>query len=108
MKNTYILIGVIVVIAGAVYFYMMGGKPQDTGTLAVQNNPEAEVAATRILNLLKQIENLEIKTDLFKLPAYQTLRDYEVPIPSQDVGRPNPFAPIVGAPVQQLPSSPRR
>ncbi len=95
-KTTIIIIGMIVV-AGAAYFYFMGGKPTDSGSLAVEDNPEVELAASRVFSLLNQIKSLKIDGSLFKSQAYQTLRDYTVLIPPQNVGRANPFAPLPGS-----------
>ncbi|MEK7641888.1 MAG: hypothetical protein AAB365_02745 [Patescibacteria group bacterium] len=96
------LIG-IAVIFGALaigYFYFAGGSesPASGSLLQSQANPEANAVSSRILSLLRQVGELEIDTSIFNEPAFQTLVDYSVAIPSVDVGRPNPFAPIPGVP----------
>jgi hypothetical protein len=98
MNKTVIAIIIILAIAGGVYFYM-NGNPVSSSTsslLETKTNPVVQESATRILSLLKQINALQIKTEIFKSADFQTLRDYSVDIPEQDVGRSNPFAPLPG------------
>ncbi len=105
-KSTILIIIVVVLIAGAVYFFFMGNQtPSDVGTLAVQNNPEIQASAARVLTLLNQVRSLKIDTDLFESQEYKTLRDYSVPIPPLEVGRLNPFAPLPGTIVTPTPST---
>ena len=49
---------------------------------------------TRVLSLLNQINSLKIDTSIFNSLVYRSLVDYSITIPEQNVGRPNPFAPI--------------
>ncbi|OHA16484.1 MAG: hypothetical protein A3C79_02605 [Candidatus Taylorbacteria bacterium RIFCSPHIGHO2_02_FULL_45_28] len=95
-KKTLITVIVVIIVLAVAYFYFSGGSaPDDMGTLQSQS---ATVVGTRVLSLLNQIESLRIDTELFKTPAYQTLVDYSIAIPELPVGRPNPFAPLSGAP----------
>ncbi|MDE2037745.1 MAG: hypothetical protein KGI69_00775 [Patescibacteria group bacterium] len=102
------LIGIaIVVIAAAGYFYVEGGSPAASSTL-VQSQAGNQVG-TAELDLLNQIESLRIDTSLFSDPGYLSLTDYSVQIPSESVGRPNPFAPLSGtvAPASSQTGAPR-
>lgn len=99
MNKTTIIVIIILVIAGGIYFYT-NGSPKIPDSLLQKQNPDAQASANRILSLLKQINSLQIKTNIFKSKEFQTLRDYSVEIMPQEVGRPNPFAPIPGMPVQ--------
>jgi len=96
MKKSTIIVLIIVLLAAGAYFYFTGGTSTEDSALQVQRNPEVEVRAARVLTLLTQIRDLEINPAIFKSVEYQTLRDYTVIIPPQDVGRLNPFAPIPG------------
>ncbi len=98
MNKTVVAIIIILVIAGGVYFYMNGNPVSSSAgsLLETKTNPAVQESATRILSLLKQINALQIKTEIFKSTDFQTLRDYSVDIPEQDVGRANPFAPLPG------------
>ncbi|MEK7610017.1 MAG: hypothetical protein AAB470_02770 [Patescibacteria group bacterium] len=97
-SNPYktIIGGVVIVGAIVLAFYFLGPSKSTDSLISVQATPEANIASTRILNLLQQIKSLKIDTSIFKDPAYQTLVDYTVEIPAVNVGRPNPFAPIPG------------
>lgn len=95
-KKSWIITIVVIVIAVIAYFYIEGGKPVDSSALSVVNNPEVNQESTKVFNLLNQIKGLRIDPTLFTDAGYKTLRDYTVPIPQDDVGRNNPFAPIPG------------
>jgi hypothetical protein len=102
MMNKKTIIGVIAVavVAAVVYFYYMGhSKPEDVGSLAIQNDPEVQASAARVLVLLNQIKSINIDPKFFTSAEYQTLVDYSVVIPPLPVGRPNPFAPLPGSAV---------
>ncbi len=99
--GTYIVIAIILIVAGGIYFYSKGSNENiDTSSLEVTYTPEstdATLVGGRVLNLLAQINSLKIDGTLFNNPAYKSLRDYSITIPEQNVGRTNPFAPIPGA-----------
>jgi flagellar basal body-associated protein FliL len=96
-KKNIIIISAIVIIALVGIFYFMGGTPVPTDDSLLSSDSGANnQVGTRVLSLLNQIESLRIDTSLFTGAAYQTLVDYSVDIPPQDVGRPNPFAPLPG------------
>ena len=88
------IILIIVAIAAAAYFYFQGTKVPDTSAL-LQSADNPDVSA-QVFSLLGQIQSLHIDTGLFTDPGYLTLRDYSVAIPSLNVGRVNPFAPLPG------------
>lgn len=95
-KGLLIVIVLLVVGAGA-YFYFQGA-PTDTGSSLsssrTEENVEAAAVGTRVLSLLNQINSLKIDTSIFNSLVYRSLVDYSITIPEQNVGRPNPFAPI--------------
>lgn len=96
-KKSWIITIIVIIAAVIAYFYVEGGKPlPGTSSLSVVDNPEVNQESTKVFNLLNQIKGLRIDPTLFQDPGYKTLRDYSVPIPQDDVGRSNPFAPIPG------------
>ena len=96
LKSIIIIVGIIVV-ALIAYFYYEGSKSASNSNLvSTPADVDAQQVGVRVLNLLNQIKSLKIDTTLFSDPSYQTLRDYSVAIPQQNVGRSNPFAPIPG------------
>lgn len=97
-KKTLLIVIVIVIISLSVFFYYKG-SPTDSNISSVQSSgsPEsvdAQIVGTRVLSLLNQISELKIDSSIFSSAVYKTLIDYTVEIPTQDVGRLNPFAPI--------------
>lgn len=95
MNKSTIIIIAVAVLAGLAYFYVKGGTPSDTSAL-LQGTPVGVSGnrAGQILTLLNQINAIEIDTKIIESPVYKTLQDNTVPIPPQNVGRPNPFAPV--------------
>lgn len=109
-KKTIIILAVIIVLALIIYFYF-SGTPNDSAssTLAEQPSQEsvdAEIAGARVLSLLNQISALKIDAAFFEDPTYKSLVDYSIEIPEQNIGRPNPFAPLSGA-VSSVPKTGR-
>ncbi len=101
-KGTFIALILIVLVSLGIYFYYKG-TPTDTGSSLTTSSTVASVgaqaAATRVLMLLNTINSLKIDGEIFKSPVYNSLVDYTITIPEQNVGRPNPFAPIGGSAV---------
>lgn len=100
-KSTFIIIIVIIIVALGIYFYYSGTPDANTNSsLQAQNTPEAsdaQLVGSRVLSLLNQINSLKIDTSIFNSTVYKSLVDYSIAIPEQNVGRPNPFAPIPGS-----------
>jgi hypothetical protein len=98
-KSMYTIVGIIV-FAALAYFFFAPAAPQSDSLLQAEKNsdPDSSASATRILSLLNQVESLRINTTIFKSEAYRSFIDYTVEIPVIPIGRPNPFAPLPGAP----------
>jgi len=90
-NKTWIGLVIIVVVAGIAYFYMSGSSANVSNSTLSSSN--AAVGA-QVLGLLGQIQSLKIETGFFADATFKTLRDFSVPIPAVNVGRPNPFAPL--------------
>lgn len=94
-KNSWLIITVIIVLSITVYYLFFAGSAPASNSL-LQAQPEGELVGAQVLSLLNQIQSLRIDSTFFQSPAYQSLVDYTVPIPAENVGRANPFAPIPG------------
>lgn len=96
-KSTIVVLIIMALVLGG-YFYWSGNSSstQSSGTSTLDASSDQAAVGVQVLNLLNQIQSLRIDTSLFTDAGYRTLRDYSVPIPSVDVGRPNPFAPLPG------------
>ena len=96
-KKNIVIIVVIIIAAIIGYFYYEGSTPVTNSSLqTTAASDDAQAVGARVLALLNQIRSLKIDTSIFKDPSYMTLRDYSVAIPQENVGRPNPFAPLSG------------
>lgn len=98
-KTTIIIIVAIVIALGGAYFYLSGDSKQPAASNSLlQSTPtqSSGLIGAQVLTLLNQIRTLNIDSTVFKDKAYQSLVDYSVTIPPQNVGRTNPFAPIPG------------
>jgi RsiW-degrading membrane proteinase PrsW (M82 family) len=96
-KNT-VIIGIIlvVILAGAWYFYSKGSSSPSTSQL-VSTTPGGTATANvgaNVLTILNSVSSINIDTSFFSTPAYQSLVDYSITVPPQEVGRQNPFAPV--------------
>jgi len=96
-NKTTLIIGIIIVVVlgGGWYFYSKGSSSSSTSQLisSTPSGTEAGVGAD-VLSILNSVSSIRIDTSLFSSPAYQSLVDYSITVPSQAVGRPNPFAPV--------------
>lgn len=99
-KATYILLAIIAVVTLGLFFYFQG-TPNDDATssltsVGTDGSANAQEVGARVINILNQINSLKIDGEIFSDPAYMTLVDYTITVPEQNVGRPNPFAPLPG------------
>jgi len=98
-KGTFIALGVIVAATLALFFYYEGTPTDNSSSLVTVVTPEsagAEATSQRILSLLNEIQNLEINNSIFESAVFNSLVDYTIAIPEQNVGRANPFTPLGG------------
>lgn len=94
-KTTLITLAAVIIIAIG-YFYVTGEEStQDAAVVTATNTADAAIGS-RVLAILNQIQQIKIDNTFFESAAYRSLVDYSVEIPAQNVGRPNPFAPLPG------------
>jgi len=94
-SKNWLWMAIIVAVAVLAYFMFFSKPAVDESVLLTQPGGGEEVGL-RVLNLLNQIQSLRIDATLFQSAAYRSLQDYTVEIPTDTVGRDNPFAPIPG------------
>jgi len=92
-KKPIFVVIAIAILGAIVYFYYLGGSSSNSST---DSDPQASAEASRVLALLNQIQGLRIDSSLFSSAAFKSLQDFTVAIPTDDVGRVNPFAPLPG------------
>ncbi len=125
IKIFVIVVAAIIVIILAVSFLGGSKTPAPTsGPLSSSQLPAGvagnSTGATVIPNdfsiLLSTVKNITIDSSIFDNPTYKSLRDHPVNLGSENIGRPNPFAPVgidigtitgatTGAPVAQQQTS---
>ena len=104
-KKPWIITICVIVVAILVYFYFTGGPSTSSNLLQGTAGSNADAVGAQVLTLLGQIKSLHIDSSLFKDPGYVMLRDNTVPIPSENVGRINPFAPLPGEKITAPPNT---
>lgn len=93
MKNTIIVIIVILVLGFFGYNFLVKSPKQEDGLVSSANNNSINVGAG-LLAALGTIDTLKIDTEFFKDPTFRRLVNFSKEIPTQPKGRSNPFAPI--------------
>jgi flagellar basal body-associated protein FliL len=94
-STTKILIGVLVlvVLAGAGYYFFFMGNPNSVIVYALTPTDDGQVGQ-EILDLVQKLDKVSIQSNLFATPLFTSLRDLEANITPETQGRGNPFAPI--------------
>jgi hypothetical protein len=95
-KTTIIFIAILV--AGILFYFYSSGSPSDSSINSIDEtmtigDQQTQIAAAKILTLLGEMSMLRIDKTIFSDPLYALLSDHTVVIPTQNVGRTNPFAP---------------
>jgi len=82
------LLGVMVLLGLAVYklfFY----TPTDLSLVTTDITTQG--SGKQVVDLYQRLQAVQLDTSLFQNSTYRTLVDFSEPIPSQPVGRKNPF-----------------
>jgi hypothetical protein len=91
IKNKWVGAGLLLVVLVGAWF--MWGRSTDLAPLT--DDGTAQVSQ-ELLATLGKLHSITLDDSIFKDPAFATLTDFGVTIPSQPVGRRNPFEPIAG------------
>ena len=94
LKNKNLLGGIAAVaVAALVYYLWMSGG----GTPLLTSTEGTSPLSQQILTTLSQLHTLKLDSALFKDPVFVSLNYFGAPIPEQQAGRRNPFAPVGGS-----------
>jgi hypothetical protein len=87
-------IGAILLVIAAVgyYFYSSNGSSATSSSFTVSS--ATTTVGANVLNLLNQIHSLRIDTSLFQSNTYQSLNDFSVIVPPENIGKADPFLPV--------------
>ena len=95
------IIGILLVVcAVGYYFYSTSNAPVSSDsslTLTTTTSGGNGEVGSDVLSLLSEIKGLNIDTSFFQTPVYESLTDFSVTIPSEPVGKSNPFEPLTGS-----------
>ena len=80
----------------ALFGYSLFSAPKETESLLVSTNQvtQSQIVGNEIISALNQIQTLNLSSDIFSDPVFRSLIDRSSPIPSEAVGKSNPFSPI--------------
>lgn len=88
-SNSLILIGALVVAAGAYWFFFTGTGNQQPLSVTATSSP----AQAQFQTLASELEPITFDTSIFSDPRFTALVDITTPITPEPVGRTDPFAP---------------
>jgi hypothetical protein len=100
---TKTVIGLTILLAFGLLGYYMFLKNPEIIPVDVIVPVEGAEASGDILVLIEKLKAVSIDTSLFSSTLFTNLKDLQVPINSESVGRPNPFA-LIGVDVGALPT----
>jgi hypothetical protein len=95
LKQNKTLVGGVAVIAvvAIIYFmYFSGGS--SNATLTSTNTTSA--VSQQLLVTLQDLHTIKLDATIFTNPVFESLTDFGVTIPPENVGRPDPFIPLGG------------
>ena len=87
--------GVVILLAGYVYFAYFAGS--DAGPILTSSDSNVTLSQN-LLVTLQNLHTIKLDSSIFDDPSFQSLTDFGVSIPTQNVGRRNPFLPLPSAP----------
>jgi hypothetical protein len=93
MKNSIIVIILIVAIGMVAYWYL-GQTNDSTAYLTADVKTTDSVDAKYIYSILQQMARVNLDDSIFSNTLFQNLKDNTVSFPQQLSGRNNPFAPV--------------
>ncbi len=101
--RTLIIIGVIVVIVLIIYYAFPRGATSSNTLLTTTNSTSPSPVTEQLLASLSNLQSVTLNNAIFSNPVFQSLTDFGVVIPPENVGRRNPFqsfGTVVSAPSQ--------
>jgi hypothetical protein len=81
--------GIILILAGYVYFAFFSNSSAPLTTTDVGNSVSGDLLVT-----LNSLHTIKLDNSIFTNPVFVSLSDFGVSIPPQSSGRGNPFAPL--------------
>lgn len=101
--RTYILAGVLVVLAFFAYQFFFVSAPQPS--LSVTTVASTTAADQDLIALLSTLKGITLDQSIFTDPSFQSLADFSRELVPESAGRPNPFALLGNAPAGTAPKT---
>ena len=94
---------VCILAAGLIYYYYFTGGTSADGLTS--SPTQSQTSGADLLTALGNLRAVKLDSAIFQNPVFQSLSDFGIDIPTQPVGRPNPFDPLSGGGSSSLPSN---
>ncbi len=95
-SKTFIVIIVALGVAGLAWYGLTSGGTDSTSLLDTQTVGDGAVDKELVSTLLA-LRSIKLDGNILSQPAFKGLKDFSTEIVAEPIGRPNPFAPLVGA-----------
>ena len=92
-KNIFIGIGAVIILF-VVYAYLKDDSEQKPSLAAQTPVAPQSLPGSDIIALLVDLKAIKINSGFFTDQTFKSLIDFTTPLPSEPVGRTNPFAPV--------------
>ena len=91
-KNMVFVLGILLVVGGlVVYLNFFAGN---SGEALVAASSDSDSPVTKeLLVTLSSLNTIKLDTTIFTNPLFESLVNFGVELPDENVGRPNPFLP---------------
>ncbi len=104
-KNKVLVAGLGVVVLALFYYFFFLSSAPTSAPLSTTAGSESPVTRT-LLVTLSNLHTIKLNGAIFADPVFVSLTDFGVVIPTQSVGRRNPFAPLSSPSGASTPGSP--
>ncbi len=95
-KNMVVIIVIVLGIVGTfVYMNFFSGSSSSAALLTSDEDTTSPVSKNLLL-VLNNLHTIKLDSAIFSSPAFQSLTNFGVEIPPENVGRRNPFEPLSG------------
>ena len=94
-SNKTLIIGALVALLVVYGIWMYSGSGTTQAPLTAEPT-SSSAAGADLLIALTNLQAVKLDSSIFLDPVFRSLSDFGVDIPSQPVGRSNPFSPLVG------------
>lgn len=92
-NTVFIILTALIVAAGAYWYFFAGASTEPSVmTTSVVLNP----AQAQFQTLVAELQPITFSPGIFEDARFMALRDLTTPISPENMGRPDPFAPVAG------------